>query len=243
MGDFDAKPRRDAGWRALRRLEEPGAVRPRRRRPSRTPAASRSRWRRRTRPTPSSSRGRTCSSRTTARTIRRCCWATTCWAAASSTRGWRTASARRRACPTAWARSFSARARTSRRTVSRAYAIYAPQNAAQARGRAARGAGPGPGEGLHRAGAGEARPRGSRRQVQRAQDRELAGRLAYLFLGRTLAWQADLERRVQALTNDQVLAALHKHFDPGPADGGPQRRLLREGRRAGAATRPLRRAT
>ena len=49
----------------------------------------------------------------------------------------------------------------------------------------------------------------------RAQDRELAGRLASnLFIGRTMAWQADLERRVKALTGDQVLAALHKHFDP-----------------------------
>ncbi len=49
----------------------------------------------------------------------------------------------------------------------------------------------------------------------RAQDRELAGRLASnLYLGRTMAWQADLERKVQALTNDQILAALHRHFDP-----------------------------
>ena len=49
----------------------------------------------------------------------------------------------------------------------------------------------------------------------RAQDRELAGRLASnLYLGRTMAWQADLERKVQALTNEQILAALHKHFDP-----------------------------
>lgn len=49
----------------------------------------------------------------------------------------------------------------------------------------------------------------------RAQDRELAGRLASnLHLDRTMAWQADLERKVQALTGDQILAALHKHFDP-----------------------------
>ena len=49
----------------------------------------------------------------------------------------------------------------------------------------------------------------------RAQDRELASRLASnLYLGRTMAWQADLEHKVQALTNDQILAALHKHFDP-----------------------------
>lgn len=49
----------------------------------------------------------------------------------------------------------------------------------------------------------------------RAQDRELAGRLASnLYLGRTMAWQADLERKVQALTNDQILAAFRRHFDP-----------------------------
>ena len=49
----------------------------------------------------------------------------------------------------------------------------------------------------------------------RAQDRELAGRLASnLELGRTMAFQASLERKVEALTNDQILAALHKHFDP-----------------------------
>ncbi len=49
----------------------------------------------------------------------------------------------------------------------------------------------------------------------RAQDRELAGRLANnLYLGRTMAWQADLERKVQALTSDQILAALRTHVDP-----------------------------
>jgi len=49
----------------------------------------------------------------------------------------------------------------------------------------------------------------------RAQDRELAGRLASnLYLGRTMAWQGDLERKVQALGNDQILAALRKHLDP-----------------------------
>ena len=51
--------------------------------------------------------------------------------------------------------------------------------------------------------------------ASRAQDRELAGRLAVnLFHGRTLAWQADLEAKVQALRPDQITAALRKHFDP-----------------------------
>jgi zinc protease len=49
----------------------------------------------------------------------------------------------------------------------------------------------------------------------RAQDRELAGRLAAnLFAGRTMAFQAELEKKVQALTNDEILAALRKHLDP-----------------------------
>ena len=49
----------------------------------------------------------------------------------------------------------------------------------------------------------------------RAQDRELAGRLAgNLFSGRSMAFQADLERKVATLTNDQILAALRKHLDP-----------------------------
>jgi zinc protease len=49
----------------------------------------------------------------------------------------------------------------------------------------------------------------------RAQDRELSMRLnADQFNGRTLAFQADLEKKVQALGNDQILAALRKHLDP-----------------------------
>ena len=49
----------------------------------------------------------------------------------------------------------------------------------------------------------------------RAQDRELAGRLAgNLFQGRTMAWNAGLEAKVQALTGEQILTALKKHFDP-----------------------------
>ncbi|WLT31214.1 pitrilysin family protein [Geothrix sp. PMB-07] len=47
----------------------------------------------------------------------------------------------------------------------------------------------------------------------RAQDRPLAGRLsADQFNGRTQAFQADLESKVQALGNDQILAALRKYF-------------------------------
>jgi zinc protease len=53
------------------------------------------------------------------------------------------------------------------------------------------------------------------RQVSRAQDRELVGTLAhYEFIGRTLAWDAEFERKIQALTAAQIRAALRKHLDP-----------------------------
>lgn len=53
------------------------------------------------------------------------------------------------------------------------------------------------------------------REVSRAQDRELVGRLAnYLFLKRTLAWDAELEKKIQALTPEEIVAALRRHIDP-----------------------------
>ena len=53
------------------------------------------------------------------------------------------------------------------------------------------------------------------RQVSRAQDSELAGRLKnFLFINRTLAWDADFEKKVSALTSDQVASALRKYIDP-----------------------------
>ncbi len=52
------------------------------------------------------------------------------------------------------------------------------------------------------------------RTVSRAQDRELAGRLnSYLFLNRTLAWDADFENKVNSLTAEQIVAALRRHID------------------------------
>ena len=48
----------------------------------------------------------------------------------------------------------------------------------------------------------------------RAQDRELAGRLrGNLFIGRSLAFSAELEKKVQALGNEEILAALRKRLD------------------------------
>jgi len=53
------------------------------------------------------------------------------------------------------------------------------------------------------------------RQVSRAQDGQLARTLATdLFLQRTLAWDAELEKRIEALTGEQILAALRRQIDP-----------------------------
>jgi len=53
------------------------------------------------------------------------------------------------------------------------------------------------------------------RRLARTQDRGLAARItSYLFLGRTFAWDADLEAKITALTPAQVNAALAKYIDP-----------------------------
>jgi len=53
------------------------------------------------------------------------------------------------------------------------------------------------------------------RQVNRAQDAGLTRTLAsYLFLNRTLAWDADFEKHVADLTPEQIVAAMRKHIDP-----------------------------
>jgi zinc protease len=52
------------------------------------------------------------------------------------------------------------------------------------------------------------------RQVSRAQDNELAGRLSsYLFLNRKLDFDAEFEKKVEALTPEQVASAMRKHID------------------------------
>jgi len=54
-----------------------------------------------------------------------------------------------------------------------------------------------------------------RGQLSRAQDRELSGRLNnYLFLNRTIAWDAELESKVQALTAEQINSAMRKYLTP-----------------------------
>jgi zinc protease len=53
------------------------------------------------------------------------------------------------------------------------------------------------------------------RQVSRAQDKELVGTLnSYLFINRTLAWAAEFDKKVMALTPEQIHAAMRKHLDP-----------------------------
>jgi zinc protease len=53
------------------------------------------------------------------------------------------------------------------------------------------------------------------RKVGRSSDSALAGTLSGLrHLDRTLAWEADIEKKIAALAPDQVNAALRKHIDP-----------------------------
>ncbi len=53
------------------------------------------------------------------------------------------------------------------------------------------------------------------RQVSRANDGELVGRIAANeYLGRTMAFDAGIEEKVKALTPDQIRAAMKKHIDP-----------------------------
>jgi zinc protease len=52
------------------------------------------------------------------------------------------------------------------------------------------------------------------RQVSRAQDNELASRLNnFLFIDRTLEWDAELEKKIAALTAEQINAAMRRHTD------------------------------
>jgi zinc protease len=53
------------------------------------------------------------------------------------------------------------------------------------------------------------------RQIGRAQDGALAGALlGQLHNGRTMAWDADLESKVRALTPEQIRTAMQKYLDP-----------------------------
>lgn len=53
------------------------------------------------------------------------------------------------------------------------------------------------------------------RNVSRSQDKELVSRLSnYLYWGRTLSWDADLEKKIAALTVADINAAMRKWIDP-----------------------------
>jgi zinc protease len=52
-------------------------------------------------------------------------------------------------------------------------------------------------------------------QVNRSQDAVLARTIAArLFANRTLAWDADFEKKIGALTPEQITAAMRRHIDP-----------------------------
>ena len=96
------------------------------------------------------------------------------------------------------------------------YAIYAPQNRARveaAIGEEIRGALK-DGFGSEEVEAGK-KSLLKARQVERSNDETLAARLtSYLELGRTFAWDADLERRIAALTPAQVVDAMRRYIEP-----------------------------
>jgi len=51
-------------------------------------------------------------------------------------------------------------------------------------------------------------------QVSRAQDRELVGRVGnQIHYGRTMGWDAELQKKVQALSPAQIAQALRRHLD------------------------------
>jgi zinc protease len=97
-----------------------------------------------------------------------------------------------------------------------AYAIYAPQSAAKVE--------KGFDEELARALSGGFEEKElaeakagylQSREVGRAQDGGLARQLAsYLFIDRALSWDAELEKKIAALSTKEVLAALQRHIDP-----------------------------
>ncbi len=52
-------------------------------------------------------------------------------------------------------------------------------------------------------------------QVGRAQDPAFARILASdLFIGRTLTWEQDIEKKIAALTPDEIVTAMRRHIDP-----------------------------
>ncbi|BDU71036.1 M16 family metallopeptidase [Mesoterricola silvestris] len=96
------------------------------------------------------------------------------------------------------------------------YAICAPQNAAKAEAAIREELALALASGFTAKELAEAKTGWLQAEEQgRSQDPQLAGMIQRdLEAGRTMAFQADLERRVAALTSDQIVAALKKHLDP-----------------------------
>ena len=96
------------------------------------------------------------------------------------------------------------------------FAIYAPQNRARVEAALAEELRKALAEGFS-AEEVEAGKKGllQARQLARSSDGTVASRLvSYLVLGRTFAWDEDLERRIAAMTPKDIVEALRRHIDP-----------------------------
>ena len=80
------------------------------------------------------------------------------------------------------------------------------------------------------------------RQVSRSQERELAVELAvFEHLDRTLAWDAELEAKIEALGPEEILAAFRHHLDPEKMSiiqAGDFARVAQDAAAAGAGKGP-----
>jgi zinc protease len=96
------------------------------------------------------------------------------------------------------------------------YAIYAPQNAGKLRAAVEEELASVMKDGFTEAEVKDAKSGYLQaRQVGRAQDPELARKLAnFLFIGRTMAWDGDLDKKLAALTPADVSAAMKRKIDP-----------------------------
>ena len=97
-----------------------------------------------------------------------------------------------------------------------AFAIYAPQNADRLEAAFREEVGRVLSEGFAASEVTEAKSGWLQsRQITRSQDASLARMLAVqLYLGRTFSWDAELDQKIEALTGEQVLAAMRRHIDP-----------------------------
>jgi len=97
-----------------------------------------------------------------------------------------------------------------------AFAIYAPQNAAKLEAAFKEEVARALKDGFTAQEVSEAKSGWLQgQQVGRAQDPALARKLdGNLFIDRTLGWDATLEKKIAALTPDEIVAAMRRHIDP-----------------------------